>query len=224
MYSKTSTDNLPIVATSISIRPCIDPRDNEDPIFEEAGHYIENCTATNGEKFDDRYTKTGYSVSMFDLQSDSGVLLMSDDLLDMSDKGEVQDFKKDIELQLWTRPMIPWKLSCESTKSKDNVLDMIEVLNEDKPTMADPVRIIGAVSACLMVLFFIEKYMGISSVVGLIYFDFDSAKANSMCGTSATVETITLSARLYSTAHFRHYSSMPHLLYSLLTRRLMKTH
>ena len=82
VYSKTSTDNLPIVTTSAeSGRPCAHPGELSQPSYDlyyplEIDRKRSDCTMdlSSGTNVDNRFYDTGTWVTEYEVQQASGVL------------------------------------------------------------------------------------------------------------------------------------------------------
>lgn len=127
VYSKTSTDNLPIVKTSVDAStPCFNPEiismgslyplemDNEMSTCE-----FDLLLQTD---VDNRFTDTGGQVSEYDVQNDSGVLAMLNELHLIEDYAP-ESMKRETEYKLWTRPTISWKIECDTDLPRQIPLD-----------------------------------------------------------------------------------------------------
>lgn len=127
IYSKIATDSLPITTTSISSQPCLNPTQssNQKNYYPtELDRLPEDCSEYLGEKYDNRFTNTGLQLSQYELQSTSHVINLLLALPQSENYIDVEE-KKQQTLNLWTRPTIEWKLSCESDNAKQEILETI---------------------------------------------------------------------------------------------------
>ena len=135
-------DSLPFTNSAISKAPCMNPTESSiyqgfSPFAAEKG--IKSCTksVTNGLTTDPRYTNTGITVTLGELEEDNGIITQMQTLYGMSYSsgylysGGNPAFNTAAEMQkrnmqqlnLWTRPTLSWKLSCEAdSKTSRNAM------------------------------------------------------------------------------------------------------
>jgi len=125
VYSKTKTDNLPLSTTAINAKPCLDPSQVEIP--QRAYYPTELDTGEYcGQRRDPRYIAVGDKavVTRYQLEEASGVLAILTSL-PYIDRSINLGPRVNQELQLWTRPTIPWSLNA-SCASRQEVVSELE--------------------------------------------------------------------------------------------------
>ncbi len=88
------------------------------------------------ETFDDRFIDTGIQISEYDLQKESGVLAVIQELpMGKEYLESVLDEKQSNIYKLWIRPTIPWKLECEGIAATR--ADIMQILSVTDTTGSD---------------------------------------------------------------------------------------
>jgi len=131
IYSKNNVDKLPMTTTSVSRRlPCLNTTKVTGQPDEEFFYPLENDRKKENCDYDRdyRFSKINHDkkVYEYDIQKDSGVLEILTGLpLNEDEASDLSTYYKTYDLYI--RPTIPWKLSCERTKEKgrEYVLNLI---------------------------------------------------------------------------------------------------
>ena len=112
VYSKNSSNNLPLTTTMIDRKPCLKPSGTSarSKFFVTELDRTEKCTDENDEfEYDPRYMEVGSPISEFDLQEEYGII-QSLQRLHYHERSVDYGQKTQDMLTLWVRPTINWKL------------------------------------------------------------------------------------------------------------------
>ena len=134
--STTRGDNLPLTQFKVEEKPCLDTRDvsvasNAEFYPLEKDRKNTDCRQFKQfhEQYDTRYASMGYSISEYDVQEESEVLVDLNGLPLYSTLVHDEN-KKNIDYGFWTRPTIAWKLSCDDDHTRQSVVNAAIVESE----------------------------------------------------------------------------------------------
>ena len=88
------------------------------------------CSVVNGRiQYDDRYENIGeFSISEYDLQSREGVVQIIEE--SVAGSASQTESRKNVMLDFYVRPTIPFELECESQGYKKNLVSEISFTTE----------------------------------------------------------------------------------------------